>query len=40
MSWLTTHWSEVALIVSEILGLAGFGGIAKIIKDAVSGKQA
>lgn len=38
-SWLIAHWSEVLLIISEGLGLAGLGGIAKILKDIASSKD-
>lgn len=33
MQWLVAHWAEVALIVSEILGLAGLGGFANVLKE-------
>lgn len=39
MAWIIAHWSQLGLLVSELLGLFGLGGVAKSIVDALWPKK-
>jgi len=39
LAWVVAHWGQIGLLVSEILGLFGLGGVAKQIVDALWPKK-
>lgn len=39
MDWIIAHWAGIGLIVSEVCGLLGLGGMAKVIVDAIWPKK-